>query len=64
MLIFQGGNFEKVAAILNFKDRSKQNSAKYTNSFKCVGVCAPIIKSTVVCAILENYLERMAAILK
>ena len=54
----------KIAAILYFKDRPKQNLAKYTKSFKYVDFCAPSTKSTVVCAILENILERTAAILK
>ena len=52
------------AAILNFKDRLNQNLVKYTKSFKYVEFFAPSIKSTVVCAILENNLECMAAILK
>ena len=54
----------KIAAILYFKDRSKQNLAKYTKSYKYIDFCASSIKSTVVYAILENILERTAGILK
>ena len=47
--------FFKAAAILNLKDRSKQNLVKYTKSFKYVEFCVSSIKSTVGCVILENH---------
>ena len=54
----------KIAAILNLKDRSRQNLDKNTKSFIYIKFCVSGIKADMASAILEIFMYRMAAILK